>query len=181
MQFFVSSLTSFKEGVSPPLLLCKACIAIDVGIMWGNRGTGGDFPVYGYLILLFVNDLSINAWTPECVVHDTDPLKFTEFHLFPPDDQWEGNRNINVLTYISHICLKSDCNSTLPFEFPICLPLPVSHPCTSFPLATFKLCIVWFAHRTCYICVIFVFSGFKPSLIRKSQEVVSKNKWIGLD
>ena len=148
--------------------------------MWGNRGTGGDFPVYGYLILLFVNDLSINAWTPECVVHDTDPLKFTEFHLFPPDEQWEGNSNINVLTYISHICLKSDCNSTLPFEFPICLPLPVSHPCTSFPLATFKLCIVWFAHRTCYICVIFVFSGFKPSLIRKSQEVVSKNKWIGL-
>ena len=46
---------------SPPLLLCKACIAIDVGIMWGNRGTGGDFPVYDYLILLFVNDLSIDA------------------------------------------------------------------------------------------------------------------------
>ena len=42
-------------------LLCKACIAIDVGIMWGNRGTGGDFPVYDYLILLFVNDLSIDA------------------------------------------------------------------------------------------------------------------------
>ena len=125
--------------------------------------------------------ITLVAWTPECVVHDTDPLKFTEFHLFPPDEQCEGNSSINVLTYISHICLKSDCNSTLPFEFPICLPLPVSHPCTSFPLATFKLCIVWFAHRTCYICVIFVFSGFKPSLIRKSQEVVSKNKWIGLD
>ena len=42
-------------------LLCKACIAIDVGLMWGNRGTGGDFPMFVYLILLFVNDLSINV------------------------------------------------------------------------------------------------------------------------
>ena len=43
------------------ILLCKACIAIDVGLMWGNRGTGGDFPMFVYLILLFVNDLSINV------------------------------------------------------------------------------------------------------------------------
>ena len=34
--------------------------------------------MFAYLILLFVNDLSINVWTPECVVHDTDPLMFTE-------------------------------------------------------------------------------------------------------
>ena len=31
------------------------------------------------------------------------------------------------------------------------------------------------------VCVIFVFSGFEPSLIRKSLEVVSKNKWNGMD
>ena len=34
--------------------------------------------MYDCLTLLFVNDLSINVWTPECVVHDTDPLMFTE-------------------------------------------------------------------------------------------------------
>ena len=54
-------------------------------VLW--RHIWEPIPVYDSLILLFVNDLSINAWTPECVVHDTDPLKFTESHLFPPDGQ----------------------------------------------------------------------------------------------
>ena len=57
------------------LLLCKACIASDVGARWENWGISGDFLKYDYLIPLNAYDLSINVFQPECVVSDMDPLK----------------------------------------------------------------------------------------------------------
>ena len=65
-------------------------IAIEVGSGWGMRGHRGDFLMYSYLIFPNACDLFLNAWPPECVVHDTDPVQTTELQLFPPDGQSSG-------------------------------------------------------------------------------------------
>ena len=54
--------------------------------------------MYSYLIFPNAFDLFLNAWPPECVVHDTDPVQTTELQLFLPMDRVVGMSVGKVMT-----------------------------------------------------------------------------------